>query len=307
MTRTVQVFMRGTLRSLLAQRTRHALARGALHPVETEQVVVKDHGIPFLVRLVSSLKHKDEERRKHEIKHQDSEETFDPFMPYDKDLFVADVSDTHVALLNKFQVIDEHLLIVTRAFEHQETLLTISDFEALWACMAEFDGLGFYNGGVIAGASQPHKHLQMVPLPLTAAGPALPIEPLLASSLGDTGIGTVASLPFANALAHLEPVTLDKPQAMAEQTHAHYRAMLQSTGIETIEVDGALRQSDPYNLLITRQWMLLIPRSKEFADSISVNALGFAGSLLVRDVWQMQTVQRRGPLNLLAEVSLPQP
>ena len=38
--------------------------------------------------------------------------------------------------------------------------------EEMNAILAEFDGLGFYNGGETAGASQPHKHLQIVPLPL---------------------------------------------------------------------------------------------------------------------------------------------
>ena len=29
--------------------------------------------------------------------------------------------------------------------------------------LAEVEGLAFFNGGTVAGASQPHKHLQVVP------------------------------------------------------------------------------------------------------------------------------------------------
>jgi len=42
----------------------------------------------------------------------------------------------------------------------------------------------------------------------------------------------------------------------------------------------------PYNLLATRRWMLVVPRRQERYEKISVNALGFAGSLFV--------TQRRG-------------
>jgi ATP adenylyltransferase len=44
-------------------------------------------------------------------------------------------------------VVDHHILIVTRAFEDQDTWLTLADFEALAICMAEIDGLAFFNGG----------------------------------------------------------------------------------------------------------------------------------------------------------------
>ena len=62
-------------------------------------------------------------------------------------MFVADISATHVCLLNKFTVIPDHLLLVTRAFEEQEDRLNLADFAALAACLSEFAGLGFYNAG----------------------------------------------------------------------------------------------------------------------------------------------------------------
>lgn len=77
-----------------------------------------------------------------------------PFLPYDPNLFVAEVSPTHVALLNKFNVVDHHLVIVTRAFEPQEALLTREDCEALLLCLAEIDGVAFYNAGSSRGQSE---------------------------------------------------------------------------------------------------------------------------------------------------------
>jgi ATP adenylyltransferase/5',5'''-P-1,P-4-tetraphosphate phosphorylase II len=87
-----------------------------------------------------------------------------PFSPYDPLMYVANVPPTHVCLLNKFNVVDQHLLAVTAAFEHQAVRLNAADFAAWWACIgAVGEGLGFYNCGPESGASQPHKHMQIIP------------------------------------------------------------------------------------------------------------------------------------------------
>ncbi len=50
--------------------------------------------------------------------------------------------------------------------------------------------------------------------------------------------------------------------------------------------------------------MLLVPRSREFSQGISVNALGYVGSLFVKDKTGLDTIRRTGPMDLLREVSL---
>jgi sulfate adenylyltransferase (ADP) / ATP adenylyltransferase len=295
---------RGTLWSAMLRQTRRALRRGALRPIATRQETVVDGGVRFLVRVVSSLARKDEDRRLHAHPSAGLGTQANPFLPHDPELFVADISDTHQALLNKFNVLDHHLLIVTRAFEDQETLLTIRDFTALWVCMAEYEALGFYNGGTVAGASQRHKHLQMVPLPLAPGGPDVPIRGLLdAVPRGET-IGRVPGLPFAHAFCWLPSGMCDDPAAAARTSGALYRALLDASGLGTRDRLHAGRQSGPYNLLVTRRWMLLVPRSQECVAGVSVNALGFAGSLFVRNAEQMETVKRRGPMAVLTAAGL---
>lgn len=49
--------------------------------------------------------------------------------------------------------------------------------EAVLLCPAEFERSAFYNAGEAAGASQWHKHVQMVAPPLAAEVAHLPIEP----------------------------------------------------------------------------------------------------------------------------------
>jgi len=150
----------GTLWNAVRARTRHALGCGALRPIEIETRVVQQEGIPFLVRVATNLRRKDAARAEQAESSRAAGKTVDPFQPYEEDLFVTDLPPSHFCLLNKYNVIDHHLLIITRDYADQEELITPEDFAALWACLAEIDGVGLYNGGKTAGASQPHKHLQ---------------------------------------------------------------------------------------------------------------------------------------------------
>ncbi len=301
-------FVPGTLSRTVKIRTEHAIRRGALHTIQTEQRFIEHGGARFLIRSVSSLARRDQSRISEAGKAGENGKRGNPFLPYDPDLFVTDISRTHVCLLNKFNVMDHHLLIVTREFEDQETLLTLEDFEALRACMAEIDGLGFYNGGAAAGASQPHKHLQVVPLPIASEGPAIPMEPLLETVEATNAIVEIPSLPFVHAFCRVEPSLFQKPSA-AKFLERRYLAMLDRVGLGPVGTGQGKRPpkpyKKPYNLLVTRAWMLLAPRSREFFDSISVNALGFAGSLFVRDGKQMEKIRRHGPMTVLRAVALP--
>jgi sulfate adenylyltransferase (ADP) / ATP adenylyltransferase len=297
---SVIVLKRGTLWSEITRRTEMAITTGALHPVPTEYEFIEDGGVRFFVRILSNLARKEEARKKQERQSRGGNEV-NPFLPYEEDLFVADISETHVALLNKFNVVEHHLLIVTREFEGQEMLLTLKDFEALIACMSEYDSLGFYNGGEAAGASQKHKHLQMVPLPLAPEGPGIPVEPLLDIAKFDGDLGTVPGLPFRHAFVRTEADILQS----AEKVFALYTEMIRRTGLDSPHGSRPKRQFGPYCLLVTRSWMLLVPRSREFFDSVSINSLGFAGALLVRDREQLKLMEKTGPMQALSRVAFP--
>jgi ATP adenylyltransferase len=282
-----------TLWTRVKQQTQAALQCGALKSIPTEVEFVEQVGINFLVRILVNLDRKKAATQIQEKQAIATGKEFNPFLPYEEDLFVADISDTHVCILNKFNVVDHHLLIITRAFESQESLLTLADFTAMWSSLAEFPGLGFYNGGKLAGASQRHKHLQIIPLPLTTGD--LPIAPLFNQAKFQGAIATIPGLPFLHAFTNLHP------EDSAETILAKYQSLLQAVEIESIHHSP----SGAYNLLATREWMLIVPRSQEDFQSISVNSLGFAGALLVRNPEMMQMLKDIGPMNILRQVSFP--
>lgn len=286
----------GTLWPAILERTQEARRCGAIQSIATTSETIEQDGIAFQVRLVQALVQKAEA--------QTAQLRVDPFLPHDPELFVADVSPTHFALLNKFNVLDHHLLIVTRAFEDQETLLTLADCHAMLTGLAEFDGLAFYNAGPLAGASQPHKHLQMIPL-ASANGPRLPIEPLVSSAQAAGAVGTVPGLPFLHSYAPMRPEWLTTGRRGAEAVRLCYRSLLDRVGLPVEPAIGDRERTGPYNLLVTRRWLMLVPRTKEYFEGMSVNALGFAGLLLAKDASQMEMIRARGPMTALRHVTSP--
>lgn len=280
--------------------TKHGIECGALQSIPTDSEFLETQELRFLVRILSNLDRKQKAKASEADKTQKSGQEFNPFLPYDRDLFVTDISPTHVCLLNKFNVVDYHLLLVTREFEDQEMLLTLADFEAMWGCLQQVDGLGFYNGGKEAGASQKHKHLQLVPLPIASDGPRIPLEPAIASAKLTDGIGTIPAFPFDCAVTFFEPDLFNHPLKAAQQTLKSYFQLLATLGLKPEET--APKQAGPYNLLMTRDWMLIVPRSQESFETISINSLAFAGSLFVRNSQEMQLLKEAGPLKILETV-----
>ena len=87
--------------------------------------------------------------------------------------------------------------------------------------------------------------------------------------------------------------------------HACYRSLLRAVGLSVEASPGTHAPTAPYNLLITRKWLLLVPRSQECFEGISINALGFAGAFLVKNLSQLEILRRAGPMTALERVSLP--
>jgi ATP adenylyltransferase len=283
----------GTLWPAVVERTRSAQASGALVSIPTEWEIMADGAVEFIVRTVASLE------RKRAYTAEQRKRSVNPFLPYDEVLLVAEVSTTHVCLLNKFNVVDYHLLVVTRAFEHQDERLTEADLLALWACLAEVDGLGFYNGGTIAGASQPHKHLQIAPPPVGPGPARTPMDGLLTGP-ATAGATSTDRLPFPHVLSTTPPIDRNDLATGASAAYRAYRDGLRILGIDH-------DRPPPYNLLVTRDWTLMVPRTRETCEGVSVNSLGFAGSLLVFRSEQLEIIRRHRPMGVLAHVASQEP
>lgn len=257
-----------------------ALASGAMHSFECALEFVQDAGVEFVLRVATKFPSGETARGRGE----DAPRLpGDPFADPDPQLIVRSLTPTHIALLNKFSVLREHLLVVTREYQDQASLLDERDFEALAICMEDAEVLAFYNGGTEAGASQEHKHLQVVTLPLSPRH-SVPMDARFEK--------TSSSLPFRNAFTRLSAGQVSNPSSM----RTTYLALRRAAGLEAPR---------PYNLLVTHEWMLVVPRARDRFGGISVNSLAFAGSFFVRDAKHASVIAAAHPMSVLGSVAMP--
>jgi ATP adenylyltransferase len=258
-----------------------ALASGAMHSFECALEFVQDAGVEFVMRVATKFPQGETARGRTNAAPKLARDPFDDPEPA---LIVRDrLTPTHRALLNKFSVLREHLLVVTRSHEDQRDLLTERDFEALGTCMEDAEVLAFYNGGAEAGASQSHKHMQVVTLPLSPRR-SVPMDAMFEK--------TSSSFPFRSAFTRLAHGQVANPSGMK----AAYLALHRAAGLVAPQ---------PYNLLVTHEWMLVVPRSRDKFDGISINSLAYAGSFFVRDAAHANTLAAAHPMSVLASVALP--
>ena len=283
---------------MIDARSASALASGALQPVQVEQTEMEESGLRFIVRWVSSLAVKD--AAKAAIPGGPRDPDFNPFLNPEIELTVGPIGPEHVAILNKFPLCERHLVLARRAFEEQLLPLTHSDFTVLAVIMSEAGGIGLYNGGIAAGASQRHKHLQWMPeaegnasLSLYAGG--LPAE------LPEHGVATHPALAMKHCFVRVrcgKDVAVD---VAADSLHAGFVRACGELGLKP-GADGLLPQ---FNLLVSAGWLLMLPRSQEHFEGISMSAVCFAGTLYTRTPEQIEAIRRVGPLQALAAVGHP--
>ena len=215
-----------------------------------------------------------------------------PFLPWDQRLEVERIGDSHVVILNKYPVQSAHMLLITQTWQPQTGWLSLDDWRALALVDATTTGLWFFNSGPNAGASQPHRHLQLLP---RGAG-----EPICARqdwfrrcAAGSTAQADGLLFRSSRVAPLTSPLT-------GEMLHQIYLSIAGELGLGSPSNDSCPRGA--YNLLLSRQWMAIVRRQTEGIRGFSVNALGFAGSLLSTDESDREWIQRSGPEALLHAV-----
>lgn len=274
------------------ERTERAIAAGSLQPIVTEETELVDGGLRFLVRSVSTLAGKGAS-----FPGGPRDPNFNPFLSPEPALDLGPIGDRHTAILNKFPVSTRHVVLATQGFREQLEPLDRSDFAALARLLVESGGLGFYNGGAPAGASQRHKHVQWIPeMPGNATLrewlPGLPpdAQPLHTA--------THPQLTARHCFVRVDCALGLAVDRAAAGLHEAFGRALERLRMQPDD-DGLL---PPFNLLVADGWMLLVPRSREHFEEVSINALAFGGTFFVRDPAKIEAIRSAGPLRVLSEV-----
>ena len=264
------------------QRSEEAETSGALVPLHT-QLLAPAATSPFVVRqlLSDTPKHLRSTGPKP-----------NPFLPWDPRLEVDCPSHDHALILNKFPVQRGHLLLITQSWQPQAGWLRSLDWSVLAAVERHCSGLWFFNSCGAAGASQPHRHLQLLPRHANEA--SCPLAEHLHAQLD----GTEPPWPWRYQLSRRVQTGTDDAATELEQLYQLHQREL-GLGQPSDQVQP-LR---PYNLLFDRHWFMTVERTQEHWAGFSVNALGYAGCLLVTPESDQAWLQQQGPLALLEAVA----
>ena len=262
-----------------ATTAQRALEQGALVPLETRELQLEGTA-PFVVRRLEGAppRHLASKGPKP-----------NPFLPWEPPLEIGRLASSHALILNKYPVQPAHLLLITQGWQPQAGWLDEADWRAVGHVAADTGGLWFFNSGPVAGASQPHRHLQL--LPRHPGEASCPLAPLLQSQLPN-GAGP---WPWRYALSARRDPQQGRDLPLLYREHA-LRLHLGDPA-----APGEPRHA--YNLLFDDRWFLTVRRVKEHCAGFSVNGLGFAGYLLCTAHSNLDWLQAHGPWTLLAEVA----
>ncbi|KAJ5664642.1 ATP adenylyltransferase C-terminal [Penicillium macrosclerotiorum] len=254
----------------------------------------------------------------------------DPFENPSPDLLLAHfppTNPTHALVLNKFPVIPNHFILATQDWKAQTDLLEPADLEATYECLRAWATspsssssssspnksikprlFAFFNSGDDSGASQPHRHLQFLPVEaMHRPDPEHPWTPLIDhfASLphSPSSFQTLPALPFAHFALPLPPNP--SPQTLfAIYTSLYHAAVAAARGLDPTLADSAGHPTSgpaaiSYNLAMTTSTMLICPRRQENA-TVSVD-LAAAGDVADPGVVSLNGTILAGTLMVKAE------
>jgi ATP adenylyltransferase len=216
-----------------------------------------------------------------------------PFRPWDQRLELTRVGREHVLILNKYPVQLGHMLLISQSWQPQMGWLSLVDWTAVCQVNQDTGGLWFFNSGPHAGASQPHRHLQL--LPRKQGDRLCPRDAWFQQHLLDaTSSRPMDSLERSISI---KPLPLTWSGSVLLEV---YLDLCQHSGLGSPQRNE--KPLAPYNLLISAGWMALIKRSCDEVHGYSVNALGFAGYLLSTERSNRTWLEAHGPEALLKKV-----
>jgi ATP adenylyltransferase/5',5'''-P-1,P-4-tetraphosphate phosphorylase II len=208
------------------------------------------------------------------------------------EFLIANINSTHIFVFNKFCVYRaQYMLLTADSYQRQETTLTTEDFAAAWKVLNAFDTAHyvFYNCTSDSGNSREHKHMQLFEKPLA----------------GEDGKGfilfpdskTMLPVPFKYFIEHF------KSEPSTEELHSAYENMLGKTR----EALGLPKDAErcPHNMVLVKEWMMVIPRRKALVGETTVSAAGMLGLVWATTDEDVKTWKSLGPAKVLAEVGVP--
>ncbi|KAF2735097.1 Ap4A phosphorylase-like protein II [Polyplosphaeria fusca] len=328
------------LPALVEAKFKSAKAAQSLILSSTELAIIHTaQGVPFQLRYCPSLSKKPKPQTDNNAP---PKKKFDPFENPPHDLLVADVptaNPSHWLVLNKFPIITEHFILATKVNKQQTHILEQDDLEATFACLQAWQDGGahgqqerlfaFFNSGDHSGASQPHRHLQFLPLKSMKAGEQsdgwdLLIDLILSQQKpAKRGLLQHTGVPFTHYAMEFssQPSGSDLLEAYnrlfkaAKEAVDDYVASNSDNFRLHPTEDGSLPIS--YNLAMTTSGMAICPRRSGGAmlqrddgsniGFVELNGTVLGGTLMVKDQeeWDVLKAQPDKLTSILSAIGFP--
>lgn len=286
----------------IKQVQRLAEMSGALHPCAGRQQTLWHGNLPFILRMSENAQSKDELIASRKYLEKSLGRSVNPFLPYDERMYVEDISETHVCLLNKFSVVNNHVMVVKKEFEAQTQVLSQQDFEAAWKVLDAIEGLVYYSSSPTAGASVNHKHLHILPKESLSISGKLPVEYGISKDKSNRYF-QISAWNFKHLCAHSNSREVLSDDELIEKTYGQYLELMGY--LDLLDFGNESGVKGAYNLLLTRDWIMIVPRREKRSGSIPLNALSFAGILFAKTEVHHLVAKHKGPLKMFEEVTYP--
>ncbi|RMD39172.1 hypothetical protein DV735_g5957, partial [Chaetothyriales sp. CBS 134920] len=363
--------LKTSLRSAVRQKFASARRSGDLVFSETQLAILHTRdGVPFQLRYCPALSKKPKQKavagvpvsernekadEKADEKAKARTRAKDPFDNPSPELLISETATgSHILLLNKFPVIPNHFILATKTNKPQTHLLEPDDLAVSYACLRawreesrsggggdagdgtpgpEDDGqlLAFFNSGEHSGASQPHRHIQFVPVsdmrinhttkwqhPDTFDWNPLP------QSMKSHSHASFTINYTSNILLPLRHFAMPLRDETPASLHSKYIVLLKLALVSTGNPRGIFFNYDKdakiedkgevtfsYNLVMMPDILVICPRRVESAPipgldsaahSVSVNGTILAGTLMVKEQQEWDALRsREGALDDILE------
>jgi ATP adenylyltransferase len=205
---------------------------------------------------------------------------------------IGPISETHFLAYNKFCGYRPHLMILTQDPTLKQTSdLDRADISAAWDMLKSLGSqeyVAMFNCGAAAGCSRMHKHMQLVPRP----GDDFVLWPEL--------VGW--ERPPISFKYYEEALT---PRMSAAGVARICEDLVQQArageGLQGEDVDGHFA----HNVLLTRDWIVVVPRRSHAYEGVTMNAVGFLGMSWGPTEDYVRRWMDVGPLNAMAGCGVP--
>lgn len=216
------------------------------------------------------------------------------------DITVATINNTHHLIINKFPVFRPMLLLLTvDSYRRQHEPLDLDDLQAAWGVISALreEHYVFFNCTTTAGSSREHKHLQVIPAP--GASDEYPEEFKFFPDYEESQNGGPSFTHFLQRIDTLPDGDIKDGEILFNT----YIQLLQRAraALDIDSNDGVC----PHNFILTKRWMMVVPRCTDKFHDITANAAGMVGSVFLWRQDQLEAWKEIGPMNVLAGLGLP--